>query len=111
MKRRIILAACLSLAACGTPTVAGYATSPSGMAETWAYEVTLPDGSGGWNVTCTTANSCMWRATQLCPQGFQVLDEERINAGSGLVANQFGVFASQRQQSSVYVRCQVPRDE
>ncbi len=84
MKKSVLLALLLGLAACASPdspaklAAAGQALTPTreGTMPTTATQERMPNGQAGWAVTCETGRNflpCESRASSLCPGGYTVV--------------------------------------
>lgn len=98
--RFALVAFALLLSACGTPTAAGGANAPSGFITDAA-----DFGNGRWFISCAVqVSGCTWRAAQLCPSGFDVLDSGASNTPQFVGIGEYATMTTRRDYQ-IMVQC------
>ena len=98
--KRLVWAALVFVCGCGTPNAQGGATAPSGF-HTDAADL----GNGQWFITClASASGCTWRAQNLCPTGYDVLNINQAHTPVGYVGPYGGGIGS-RQDFNLTDKC------
>ncbi len=75
---------------------------------TTVKEVTLPDGTTGYNISCDgsiqTAAACMNKAGEICPGGYDVIAAD--STSQPIVSSTiYGSYANNVITRDLYVRC------
>lgn len=90
--------AVLLLTACAT-------SGPGQGFGSYASEVTLPNGSQGWAISCATTNECLRRADQVCPAGYALLDQRSAQGQSIVAVNEYAALGTSNRDVLIMAQC------
>ena len=86
--------------------VTACATSEPGQGfGSYASEVTLPNGSQGWAISCASTNECLRRADQICPAGYALLDQRSADGQSVVAVNQYAALGASNRDVLIMAQC------